>query len=161
MRFGRAKNAVFQKQSYSTRTSTKLNKAIVIAFALHLGVSAILSCGTPKGTFAFKGALDDRYHTLSETPEFEQGSPAEWAYVFNKNYGLRTFGIVVLKKELVWVEVSRRTASIDKTSRIIYGSLGDLSTGQYKIIITEKATVIDEREFVIYAGEDDEDFDRD
>src|SRR5512138_1576055 len=127
---------------------------IVLAFAL-----GAASCSM-EGTFGFKKFGQDTYRKLEGTPEFASNEAVDWVFVFKKKYGERTIGVVYQKKELVWVEVLTRTARIDNTSKVVYGTIKDLEPGTYQVIITELEkdnSLIDSKDFIIYEKENEED----
>jgi hypothetical protein len=127
--------------------------AIVLAVAL-----GAVSCSM-EGTFGFKKFGQDTYHKLEGTPEFSSDEAVDWAFVFKKKYGERVIGIVYQKKELVWVDVLTRSARIDNTSKIVYGTIKDLEPGEYRIILTELENgnkLIDSKDLIIYEKENDE-----
>ncbi|HPV42673.1 MAG TPA: hypothetical protein PKX40_15950 [Spirochaetota bacterium] len=127
--------------------------AIVLAVAL-----GAVSCSM-EGTFGFKKFGQDTYHKLEGTPEFASDEAVDWAFVFKKKYGERVIGIVYQKKELVWVDVLTRSARIDNTSKIVYGTIKDLEPGEYRIILTELENgnkLIDSKDLIIYEKENDE-----
>ena len=127
--------------------------AIVLAVAL-----GAVSCSM-EGTFGFKKFGQDTYHKLEGTPEFASDEAVDWAFVFKKKYGARVIGIVYQKKELVWVDVLTRSARIDNTSKIVYGTIKDLEPGEYRIILTELENgnkLIDSKDLIIYEKENDE-----
>ncbi len=126
-----------------------------IILALALGT---VSCSM-QGTFGFKKFGQDTYHKLEGTPEFASDETVDWAFVFRQKYGERAIGVVYQKKELVWADVLTRSARIDNTSRIVYGTIKDLEPGRYQIILTELEKdnrLIDSKDFIIYEKEDEE-----
>lgn len=137
------------------------NSFAIIACLLVIAIPG-LSCTKPKGAFAFKDELENRYKTVQGSPEFEHGKTVDWVYQFDKSYGIRKIGVVVVRKELVWVDIRRRLVPIDKSTWTIYGKISNYQPGTYKIMITEKSDLLDELEFTIYPADDDtDDFDKD
>ncbi len=129
---------------------------IMIVLAAVLGA---VSCSM-EGAFGFRKFGQDTYHRMEGAPEFASDETVDWAFVFKKKYGERTIGVVYQKKELVWVEVLTTNAKIDNFNRVVYGTIKDLDPGQYQIVITELEKdnkLIDSKDFVIYAKENDED----
>ena len=119
----------------------------------------ILACGKLQGEFAFKTPLDEGYRTKMERLEFPVEEEIQWVYRFkaapsSKNY----FGVVVLKKDLSWVDVLSYSDYVDETKQFLYGTIKNFEPGDYKIVITQRkddeVKIIDQIEFYLYSDEE-------
>jgi hypothetical protein len=112
-------------------------------------------CVKLKGEFAFKKLIEDQYKKMDDPLEFEKSDKINWVYVFNDVKGIRSIGVALLKKEIVWVDISNKTEQISGLNKVIYGKIENLSEGNYKIILSQANQLIAEREFVIYTDTED------
>ncbi len=112
-------------------------------------------CVKLKGEFAFKKLFEDQYKKMDDPLEFEKSEKINWVYVFNDVKGVRSIGVALLKKEIVWVDISNKTEQISGLNKVIYGKIENLSEGNYKIILSQANELIAEREFVIYTDTED------
>jgi hypothetical protein len=112
-------------------------------------------CVKLKGEFAFKKLFEDQYKKMDDPLGFEKNEKINWVYVFNDVKGVRSIGVALLKKEIVWVDISNKTEQISGLNKVIYGKIENLSEGNYKIILSQANELIAEREFVIYADTED------
>lgn len=121
-------------------------------------VSAVVSCGKSQGEFAFKLPEDKGYKKVNSMPEFDNSAAVNWIYTFSSMRGQVNYGIIILKKELVWVDILSYTDYTDSGKKSIYGTLKDLDPGDYRLVITEiddhDQKVVDEIEFYVYTDED-------
>jgi hypothetical protein len=108
-------------------------------------------CIKLRGEFAFKKFIDDQYKKMDGPLEFEKSEKINWVYIFKDVRGVQNIGVTLLKKEIVWVDISNKAEQISGLNKVIYGKLENLSDGNYKIILSQANKVIDEREFVIYS----------
>jgi hypothetical protein len=151
-----------------TRTSTRLNegrvirRGLLVAAVVAVALSAA-SCAM-EGQFGFKKFGDDAYRRIDGRTEFEANEAVDWVFLFKKNYGDHQIGIVCQKKELVWADVyssSSMISTIKKSKPAVYGTIRNLSPGEYRLVITDVKNdnrIIGIKEFVIYedTNEDDE-----
>jgi hypothetical protein len=120
------------------------------------------SCGRLKGEFAFQEPDDKCYRTNQGRLEFDSAQEIKWVYKFESVPSSRVnLGIIILKKELSWVDIITTSDYIDPMKGIIYGTLKELEPGDYKIVITQ-ITIdgnqkIDEKEVYLYSDEEDMD----
>ncbi|MBN2038540.1 MAG: hypothetical protein JW864_00765 [Spirochaetes bacterium] len=122
---------------------------IVLAFFL-------AGCGKLKGNFAFKKTNEDVYRKINTPLEFEKNEKINWVYVFSSNIDASyTIIVTLLKKELVWVDLSSRAEQISASSKIIYGNIENLSDGTYRIVLSNMDRIIAEREFEIFSEEEE------
>ncbi len=129
------------------------SQIICSLFAICL-VSLILGCGKLKGEFAFRTFDREAYTRIEGTPEFEQSEFISWVFIFEEITERHDIGVIIMKKELVWVDVNTRLERITPMRNIIYGEIKDYEEGTYKMIITKDGSVINQKEFVIF--KDDE-----
>jgi len=114
----------------------------------------LVGCSKLKGEFAFKNIFDDTYQSIDKIPEFNKKDEVNWIYIFDKISSTHEFHVVLLKKEIVWVDLKMTLNKINLSQKIIYGKIQDFNEGRYRILICEKGKVIDEKEFLIYEEED-------
>ncbi|HSV98209.1 MAG TPA: hypothetical protein VLM75_14900 [Spirochaetota bacterium] len=114
-------------------------------------------CGGLKGEFAVKRPFADEYHRVTGIPEFSAAERIDWVYVFSNVTEEHAIGVILMKKELVWVDVSVRTERIDVVQKVIYGAIEGLDKGVYRLLVAEKGKILGEMEFVVYdEAHDDE-----
>ncbi|MCU0821966.1 MAG: hypothetical protein MUC95_05770, partial [Spirochaetes bacterium] len=77
-----------------------------------------------------------------------------WIFVFKNAGDVRKISVVILKKELVWVDIDSRLENISETSNIIYGDIENYNEGMYKIMISDGGIVISEKEFSVFVDDD-------
>jgi hypothetical protein len=142
---------IIRSNSYNVFIKLMTSNIIII-----LALFMLTSCAKPKGQFAFRYPMDDRFKRIEGIPEFKRDLKVDWCFVFQKDYGSRDITVTVMKKEIIWVEVHVISESIDNLKRVIYGSIQDLSEGTYKLLITERDEIIAEKEFIIYSDNEGE-----
>ena len=122
---------------------------------VYLSVFLLLltGCAHPEGEFAFRWGIDDRFKRVDGIPEFPQQERIDWCFAFKKDYGERDIGVLVMKKEIVWVDVATHREKINSSKRVIFGSIEEYTEGRYKLIITENNEIIGEKEFIVYSDE--------
>ena len=137
-----------------------MNKKIINISCLILSVFFYFSCGSQKGAFAFKYPLDDAFRKIKGNIEFPHGQDVQWAYIYGGAPSSKKVGVILLKKEIVWVENDVRSDYVDRSKKVIFGSILNLKEGKYKIILTDIAQEkkIDEFEFLIYNDKSDDEF---
>ncbi len=119
----------------------------------------LFSCGKHHGEFAFKNPEDKGYKIHQSRLEFDSSKEIGWIYRFKRFPGDRVnLGVVILKKELGWIDIVTTSDYIDKSKNIVYGTLKGLEPGDYKIVIVETTVSgnrkIDEVEVYIYSDEE-------
>lgn len=117
---------------------------------LILGTILLLSCGRLEGNFAYKKQLDDHYRKMGARPQFHMDDRVKWVYVFEKFRGSHEIGVILLKKEVVWIDVLSWHETIRPKNNIIYGTIENFEEGEYKIILTENDKVFAEQHLLIY-----------
>jgi len=113
-----------------------------------------LSCGKLEGEFAFRFPHDDPYKKISGKLEFNRDREISWVYKFKRVASPDKVGVIILKKEVVWVDINTRTENINRNATIIYGVIRGLEEGEYKIVLThirKKNRIIASRKFSIYS----------
>ena len=145
----------------STKTSIKWSdnfvKKIAITLIILCCVIADMGCARFKGEFAFKIFFEDQYKKKDDPLEFEKSERINWVYIFKQVNGVHDIGVSLIKKELVWVDISNKAEQISGANKVIYGKIENLSDGTYKIVLSEADKVIDEREFIIYTDDTEPD----
>lgn len=126
-------------------------------YKIFLIIIALIFSGCAKinGEFAYKKLIDDKYKRADGVLEFEKNEKINWVYVFKDLKDIYNINVMLLKKELVWVDIDNRTEKISRSNKIIYGTIENLHDGTYKIIISHSGKVIDEKEFTIYSEQED------
>ncbi len=118
---------------------------------LFIFIVLLAGCSRPEGEFAFRTDIDNRFKRLNGIPEFPQQEKVGWCFVFKKDYGERDIGVIVMKKEIVWVDVVQQRERIDSSKRVIFGTIEGYTKGRYKIILTDNNEIIGEKEFIVYS----------
>ena len=116
----------------------------------------IPGCVKLGGEFAFKKSVDDKYRKIDCPLEFEKTDKIKWVYIFNDIKRRYSIGVSLLKKEIVWVDISNRVVEIKPEDKIIYGDIEDLTDGTYKIILTESGKIIKEIGFIIFSDQEED-----
>lgn len=133
-----------------------MKKFILLIILFYL--SLFLSCGKHQGEFAFKLPEDKGYKKIHSVPEFDSNVAVNWVYTLSSMRGQVDFGIIILKKELVWVDILSYTDYGDSEKKSLYGTIKDLEPGDYKLVIIEidgdDQKSVDEIEFYVYADDD-------
>jgi hypothetical protein len=122
--------------------------AVVLIFVLG-------GCAKLKGDFAFKNFFEDQYKKMEDPLEFEKGEKINWAYIFKDVRSPQNITVTLLKKEIVWVDISNKSEQISSLSNVIYGKIENLSDGDYRIVVSQLNKVIDQRDFTIYSEEEE------
>lgn len=138
-----------------------MTKKIISTYFLIIFIIIIsLACGSQKGEFAFKFSLDDAFRKIKGNVEFPYGQEVQWAYIYKEIPASKKVGVILLKKEIVWVEKSVKSDHVDRSKKVIFGTISNLEEGRYKIMLTDilKEKRIDEVEFVIYNDKKDDEF---
>lgn len=117
-----------------------------------------ISCKDYKGEFSFKVNYDESYRRVVEPPEFSVDDSVKWVYSFKniRRLPATEIGIIIMKKELIWVDVVTGSQRIGGETRFVYGTLPKLSPGDYRLVLTDiknENKLINEISFLIY--EDD------
>jgi len=120
--------------------------AVVLIFVLG-------GCAKLKGEFAFKNFFEDQYKKLENPLEFEKSEKIDWVYIFKDVRSPQNIIVTLLKKEIVWVDISNKSEQISALNNVIYGKIENLSDGDYRIVISQLNKVIDQRNFIIYSDE--------
>ena len=77
----------------------------------------------------------DGYRRLDPGAEFSINDKIYWIYTFPKSKDVRKLGIVVQKKETVWVDVYKDKSTVLPASGIYYGEIDSLEEGRYRISV--------------------------
>lgn len=118
-----------------------------------------LSCGKLRGEFAFQTPLDKSYKIRQERLEFDSAEEIKWVYKFGGVPGSRIkLGVILMKKELGWVDILSMPDYIDEMKDMVYGTIRDLDPGDYRIVITEitedTPVIIDQCDFYLFSDEE-------
>jgi len=132
-----------------------MRKSLFILLSLLL----LSSCGKLKGQFAFQTPDDKGYKVNQNRFEFDSAKEINWIYQFDSVPGDRiNIGVVILKKEIGWIDILTTSDYIDPLKNIIYGTLKEFEPGEYKIVLVlttpEGNKTIDEIEVYLYSDEE-------
>ncbi len=127
-------------------------------FIILLAVALPLSCGKLKGEFSFRMPGDQGYKRNLARCEFNAASTVEWMYSFESVSKRVSIGVIILKKELGWIDILTSQDYVDEVKITVLGKLSGLEPGDYKLVLTEMTAAgsrtIDELEFYIYSDEE-------
>jgi hypothetical protein len=128
-------------------------------FFLVIFTIPIFYCQKLQGEFAFKQSEDKAYKLLYNKLEFSASEEVDWIYKFNFIVSKRLdISVIILKKEIGWIDILTVSDYIDPSKNIIYGKLKDFEPGDYKIVLVQtvsgKNKIIDEVEIYLYSDED-------
>jgi len=130
---------------------------LMLFFTLPLVFS--LSCKKIEGEFAFKKFLDNSYKRIDRALEFNSNEEIKWVFNIRKNGMRQDVAVIILKKEIGWVEVSNRIDFISMEKRNIHGVIKDFPPGEYRLMlidVAKKNGLIDSCNFTVYFDEDEE-----
>ncbi len=143
---------------YGTSRLRKITVNCILILMNSIVVVLVLSCMGPKGVFAVKFPGEDVYRRVDTPLEVPHDREVSWIYSFDRGTDTR-IGVIIQKKEIVWVEIMSRMVRIEPGNQVIYGSIKDLEPGTYQILLTRLADeneIIDSFDFFVYAREDEE-----
>jgi hypothetical protein len=112
-------------------------------------------CGQLKGEFAIKNRFEDKYRKVNSSLELEKNEKIKWVYIFSNVREELQIGVVLLKKEIVWVDMDSRTEKISPSKKIIYGEIVNLSDGEYKITLAHSEKIVDELGFTVFSDQEE------
>jgi len=132
-----------------------MKKSAILIFCLF----SLVSCGKLKGEFAFQTPEDKSYKINQSRFEYDASKEIKWIYKFDAIPGDTVkLGVIILKKEIGWIDILTTSDYIDPLKNIVYGTLKDLEPGDYKIVLVELTSdgnkTIDEKEVYIYSDEE-------
>lgn len=122
-------------------------KKIILIFSVL--IISLIACSGIKGQFAYKTLQMDSYRKMINNKEFISNEKIDWIYKIDSLAEKTVISTVVLKKEIVWVDVSKKIQTVLPASPYIYGEIKNLNTGDYKIILLKKNKIISEISFKI------------
>ena len=128
--------------------NTKLNKSLIILTIL----LTLHACGKLKGEFAIKTGMGEKYIRIKKSLEFHKDKAYHWAYTLKKVSGKHKVGILILKKNIVWVEIIDERDFVSPQKTAITGTIKGLKPGNYKLILTDldDREIIDTLPFLVY-----------
>jgi hypothetical protein len=96
-----------------------------------------MSCSRVEGSFAFKKFQDTSFKKYRKTKEFSSQESVRWMFTVAKEItSPLKLGVILQKRELIWVSVSSRVELLHRTRHRIYGTIENYDPGLYKILIT-------------------------
>lgn len=133
-----------------------MKKISLIFFFAFLAL--VISCAKPEGEFAFKLPGDQGYRRVEGLPEFNANDEVGWIYSFASIRGRLEMGVILLRKELLWVDVLSYSDYADGEKMRLYGTIKGLEPGDYRLMITEiteeEQKVLDEIEFYVFSDDE-------
>jgi len=128
-------------------------------FIFFISLLLLTSCGKLKGEFAFQNPGEKGYKVNQSRFEFDSSKEVNWIYKFDTTPGSQIkLGVIILKKEIGWIDILTTTDYIDPLKNIVYGTLKEFEPGDYKIVIVELTSegnkTIDEIEVYLYSDEE-------
>jgi hypothetical protein len=119
-----------------------------------LSVVALLFIGScsKEQPFAYKTFDMDSYRNMGEHFEFPADKAFDWVCKLSGNPGSR-ITVIVQKKELVWVDITKEAQNFNKKSPFVHGRIEGLEPGEYKIILISGSKASAEYEFRLFNGE--------
>lgn len=112
------------------------------------------ACGSFDGEFGIKVNNDNNYRKINGVPEFSSEDTVAWIYRLKKGMISRAdAGVILMKKELIWVDIYTVSDYFDNEKRLLYGVITGLDPGEYRLLITESKNdnkLIAEMTFKIY-----------
>lgn len=127
-----------------------LNKKNIIVI---ISLFILSSCIRINGIFAYKDKYMDYYKKFENGISFNQKREINWVYKIDKISKKTSIGVVVLKKELVWIDVIKYSYTVDLLKPNVYGKIENLEPGMYKIVLMHENDMIDSINFKIYEDE--------
>jgi hypothetical protein len=128
-----------------------MNKSGLLLIVVILLCSA---CGSFDGEFGIKVNNDNNYRKINGVPEFSSEDTVAWIYRLKKGMISRAdAGVILMKKELIWVDIYTVSDYFDNEKRLLYGVITGLDPGEYRLLITESKNdnkLIAEMTFKIY-----------
>lgn len=137
----------------------KRKNLIWIIFLIIISSLLLDACFKPEGEFSFRKSHTDIYKKIKDSPEFMTTDNVEWVYVFSKVKRIYNIGIILMRQEVVWVDINTRSERIDSAHKIIYGKLENLDAGNYKILLTLNGEKLDEKNFIMLSDSEDTELD--
>ena len=119
----------------------------------------ILSCGKISGEFAFKTEFDDIFRKPLRMPEIDTNQKTEWVYSFNSDFARRDIYVIIMKKEVTWIEIAAYKDFAGGGKMTVGGVIEGYEAGQYRILLIDsiRNNEIDDIVFVVYFENDFED----
>ncbi len=133
-----------------------MNKKVILILFL---IPFLISCGRLKGEFSVKYPLDETYRRIHRKPEIRNDQTVKWIYRFKTMPDKLTVGVVVMKKEALWIDYSSYRETVSGTSPILYGQIKNYPPGEYRIVITDflkENKIIDDLYLQVYSDLEDE-----
>ncbi|HOO71192.1 MAG TPA: hypothetical protein PK926_05460 [Spirochaetota bacterium] len=115
-----------------------------------------VSCLKLKGEFALKFAMQDSYRRITAPVQINKNETVQWLYQLDTMPSQKVqIGIILLKKEVIWVDVLVQDDIIGMDVNVVYGTIKDLDEGQYRLVLTDvkKNAEIDSFEFTVYSDD--------
>ena len=112
-----------------------------------------LSCGKANGQFGFKTEFDDIFRRPLRMPEIDTNKKTEWVYSFDSDFSRRDINIIIMKKELGWIEIAAYKDYVGMGKRTIGGVIEEYEPGLYRIQLVDslRKKTIDSIVFTVYS----------
>ncbi len=107
-----------------------------------------------KGEFAIKKFGEEYYRKIdNKNHQFNSSERINWVYKLGSAGGRTRVGVILLKKDISWIDISRKSDYVDTEKPAIYGEIYGLPPGNYRILLTEvpaKNRLVAQFDFSIY-----------
>ncbi len=110
----------------------------------------LCSCDKVEGQFAYKSMEMDMYRKFPSGMEFNAAEKINWIFNIKKVSAERKVGVVLLKKELTWIDIDKYMYTVNMFQTKVYGEFVNLPAGEYKIVLLNNNFLISSVEFKIY-----------
>ena len=118
---------------------------LIIAFMIFIS-----GCSNTKGIFAYKSPHMDMFRKWIPGIEFNSNEKIKWVFKIERVNSDRSIGVVLMKKEIGWIDINKIIYTVRPNEPNIYGEIENLQPGNYKIVLVERGVFISEVEFKIY-----------
>jgi len=108
-------------------------------FLLFFSAILLTSCGGLKGEFALKKFGDEFYRKIDNRLQFDSREKINWIFKFRNISGRHRLGVIILKKDISWIDISKKSDYADSEKPVIYGEIAGLPPGKYRILLTDIA----------------------
>lgn len=109
-----------------------------------------------KGTFAYRTYQHETYVKMHDGMEIAAGDSFDWVYRNKGIGGNRVIGIILQEKQVVWVDIDINRQEINKDIPNVYGTVDELTPGEYKIVLVSGKKLLDQISFRVYQTLSDE-----
>jgi hypothetical protein len=98
-------------------------------FLLLLCLAGLWQCSPVSGIFGYRLPGMDTFRRFDNDMQFSDAQPVEWTFVADKAADPRYVGVIILKKEVVWVEVFKEVRMINAANKAVFGRIEGYEPG--------------------------------